>query len=376
MIIKNGNVLFDDWKFKTCDIGITDDLITENGDGEIIDARDCYVLPGFVDTHIHGCVGASAYMARKGDLNKISEYLCRFGVTSFAPTTATTALDDIIKQLSIIHNEKDSVTGSKVAGIHLEGPFISREKRGALLEKYIQKGDTDIFDSLIDCDGGELVRLITIAPEIEGAEKLIRHAVSRGVKVSMGHSMATVDKANRAVEWGVSQSTHTCNAMRPLDHREVGILGAALNNDKVKCELICDFVHVSPAMCQIIIKLKGTDRVNMISDCEWAAGLEDGEYHDEFGRTQYIRGGMLTLENGTIAGSTKLQLLGVQNLVNYGILPLEDAVKIATINPAKTLGIENETGSIAFGKKADLIILNKDLELLYTIIDGKIAHKA
>ena len=229
------------------------------------------------------------------------------------------------------------------------------------------------LDAMMEAADGYL-KLLTVAPENEGAYEFIQYAVSRGLTVSLGHSVATYDEALAGMEAGATQVTHTFNGMPSYHHREPGILGAALLSEKVKCEMICDYVHLHPATVQLIYRLKGVDKVNMISDSVNLAGSDQTEL-DFDGVKAYIQDGVIRRADGTIAGSAMTLLNGVQNLLRDGY-PVGDVAKMAAYNGAKTLGIDQQTGSIAPGKLADLMILDSNFRLLYTFVNGKCVYKA
>lgn len=375
MILKNAMVLDEEFNFNKFDVGIIGERISLSGSkcsGEVLDLGGMYLVPGLIDTHIHGAYGAEADWATKESLDTMSRFEASQGVTTFAPTIRTLSLADIEYAIKSIASVK-SVGGAKNGGIHLEGPFVSHQYKGALLEDYIIDPNISVLRSF--CEAGKgAIKIITLSPELEGADKLIQYAVSQGIAVSIGHTNASFEETEQAISLGATQVTHLFNAMRPFNHREPGVLGSVLNNEKVKCELICDFVHVHPSVVKMAYKLKGGDLINVISDSCSAAGLGDGEYSVS-GQTRYVSGGVARTQNGTIAGSIKTVLNGVQNLVSIGI-PLETAVKTASINPAKTLGIDKETGSIQCGKYADLAVLDKSLNVQHTFVNGKCAYKA
>jgi N-acetylglucosamine-6-phosphate deacetylase len=375
MILKNAMVLDEEFKFRRLDVGITGERISLSNignSGKVLDLDGMYLVPGLIDTHIHGAYGAEADSGTKESLDTISRFEASHGVTTFVPTIRTLPISDMVDAIKAITSVED-VSGAKIGGIHIEGPFVSHKYKGALLEEYIIEPSVEILRNF--CDAGKgTVKIITLSPELNGADILINYAVSQGIIVSMGHTNASFEETERAVNWGATQVTHLFNAMRPLNHREPGVLGYVLNNNNIKCELICDFVHVHPTVVEMAFKLKGDGLINIISDSSSAAGLGDGEFSVS-GQTRYVSGGVARTKSGTIAGSIQTVLNGVQNLVSIGI-PLETAVKTASINPAKTLGIDGETGSIQCGKFADLLVLDNELKVQYTFINGKCVYKA
>ncbi len=375
MILSGGTIIDGDFKKRRCDIEIENGKIINIGENlsgsEKLDLTGKYILPGFIDTHIHG-----AYGARISDDNPAMENITRFeatqGVTAIAITTASSEFENLLSQIDIAVEASKKNAGAKIAGIHAEGPFLSKKYKGAMNADNILAPDMEKFDIMLERSGG-LLKIMTVAPEREGAEDFIKYAVSKGIAVTMGHTDATYDEAEKAVDAGASRSTHTFNAMRGLHHREPGVLGVALTNDNVTCEMICDFVHLHPAIVKMIYKAKGADRIDIISDSGHAAGMNVTEFMVD-GLMRYVKDGVVRLADGTIAGSAKTVLDGVKNLISLGV-PLEDISKMASYNPAKSLKIEKETGSIEIGKKADIVVLDENYDVDYTFVDGKCEYK-
>lgn len=375
MILKNGLVMDENFELKRLDIEINGDKITkiaENIEGnDIIDLSGKYILPGFIDTHIHG-----AYGTRISDsspkLLEMSLFEATQGVTSVAITTASSEFTDILRQISDAKAAAKICKGTKIAGIHAEGPFISKKYKGAMNPDYIIMPDNKKLDEMIEKSEG-LLKIITIAPENEGSVEFIKYAKSKGLTVSMGHTNATYDEAELAIEAGANQATHTFNAMRSLNHREPGIIGAALTDERVTCEMICDYVHLHRKTCEMIYKIKGADKINIISDSGHAAGMNVTEFVVD-GLTRYVKDGVVRLADGTIAGSAKTMADGVKNLITSGI-SICDVSKMASFNPAKSLKMENETGSIAKGKLADLAVLDEEYNVVKTFVDGKCVYE-
>lgn len=377
MILTGGLVMDHDFRLNKMDLEIDQDKIVRLGkdlQGEDrLDVSDCYILPGFIDTHIHG-----AYGTRISDDKPDLEAMCRFeatqGVTGLAVTTAASAFDDLLRQLEVAAASADITVprGTKVLGIHAEGPFISSKKKGAMNPDNIIVPDIEKFDEMLEKSHG-YIKIMTVAPETEGAADLIRYAVGKGVTVSLGHTMATFDETQAAIEAGASQLTHTFNAMVGLNHREPGVLGAGLTNPDVVCEMICDYVHLHPAVVKMVYLLKGADNINMISDSGHAAGMNVEQFTVD-GLTRYVKDGVVRLADGTIAGSAKTMLDGVHNLLASG-LPLEDISKMASLNPAKSLKLDQVTGSIQVGKLADLVVLDRNYKPIFTFVNGTCVYE-
>ena len=375
MILKNGRVMTESFTLKKCDLKIENGVITGIADliaGEdAVDMNGCLILPGFIDSHLHGAMGC-IIADEAPDLAKITRYEATQGVTSIAISTVCSDFDHLLRQIDLAVEAAGTNNGAKIAAIHAEGPFINPAKKGAMDEKFILTPSREKLDLMIEHAKG-LLRLITLAPEQEGAMELIPYAVSRGLTVSMGHTTATYEQAQAAIRAGASQTTHTFNAMRAYSHREPGVLGAALTDPSVVCEMICDHTHLHPAVLKLIYGMKGAEGINIISDSEYGAGL-DAEQVIVNGEVRYIRGGVMVMEDGTIAGSASSMLYGIQNLLADGI-PLEDVSRMASLNPARTLKIDHLTGSIAVGKAADLAVLDQNYNVLFTYVNGECVYR-
>ncbi len=375
MILKNGRVMTESFTLKKCDLKIENGVITGIADliaGEdAVDMNGCLILPGFIDSHLHGAMGC-IIADEVPDLAKITRYEATQGVTSIAISTVCSDFDHLLSQIDLAVEAAGTNNGAKIAAIHAEGPFINPAKKGAMDEKFILTPSREKLDLMIEHAKG-LLRLITLAPEQEGAMELIPYAVSRGLTVSMGHTTATYEQAQAAIRAGASQTTHTFNAMRAYSHREPGVLGAALTDPSVVCEMICDHTHLHPAVLKLIYGMKGAEGINIISDSEYGAGL-DAEQVIVNGEVRYIRGGVMVMEDGTIAGSASSMLYGIQNLLADGI-PLEAVSRMASLNPARTLKIDHLTGSIAVGKAADLAVLDQNYNVLFTYVNGECVYR-
>ena len=374
MILKNGYVVDQDFVLKKLDIDIQGETILNVGEcisgDEELDLKGKYILPGFIDTHIHGAYG-TRISDDKPHLEKISSFEATQGVTSIAITTTSSPLSELYKQFEIAAQASTCVSGAKIAAIHMEGPFISEKYKGAMNADYIIDSDITLFDELLKKSNG-LLKIMTIAPENKNADKLVEHAVKKGVTVSMGHTNATYDEANRIIKAGATQLTHTFNAMRPINHREPGVLGACFTNSDIVCEVICDFVHLHPSVVKLIYDIKGSERINVISDSGHAAGLNVTEFVVD-GLTRYVKDGVVRLADGTIAGSAKTMLDGVRNLISLGI-SIEEVSKMSSYNPAKTLKLEKITGSIKRGNLADIVVLDSNYNVIYTFVNGKLVY--
>ncbi len=364
MIIKNGTIYNGNKGFVIGDVLVADNRITEDieaakKDGIIIDATDKYILPGLVDIHSHGAVGHDFCDASSEGLKEILRYEKSCGITSYCPTSMTLSKDMLIDIFNSATSIEPDDELANIVGINMEGPFISMNKRGAQNAKYISNPDIDMFNECYKASGN-LIKLITIAPELEGSSEFISKFKDT-LAISIGHTEANYDQATAAFNNGANHVTHLCNAMPPFHHRDTGVFGAAAENKDVVVELICDGIHIHPSMIRTIFKIFGADRIALISDSMEATGMPDGDY--ELGKQHVIKKDHLaTLENGTLAGSATNLFDCMKKAVEFGI-PLEDAIKSATMTPAKSIGLYPEIGCLDIGSRADILILNKEYKL-------------
>ena len=359
--------LFDEnFKFINTDVCVENGVFADSAEGESLDCTGLMMLPGLVDVHTHGAIGFEAKDGNIESLQALSVFEAEHGVTAFLPTTATESTEDLKLAAKAIAQAKNIVKGAKIGGMHMEGPYFSMKYKGAQNPEHIRVPSAKEFFEINEAAEG-LVRLISIAPENEGAEEFVK-AVKDRVKIAVGHTDADYETMVKAIGWGVTQLTHSFNAMRGLHHRNPGALGAAIDSN-IYCELISDGMHVHPAMVRLFYKAVGAERLVLISDSVRSAYLPDGEY-DSCGMKVFVKNGKATLEDGTIAGSSSTLYDCFKSAVSFGI-PLEDAVRAATYNPAKAVRIEGEYGVIKKGRAADFLLVDKDLNLKAVYIDGK-----
>ena len=367
MVIKNVRV-FLDGSFTDGGVAFDKTILAAGpdvSDSNAIDGEGGYLIPGLVDVHTHAALGCDASDGDEEGVYKMGRYYAAEGVTSWCPTTMTLPEADLKKAVESIRAYKRPTDGAKVAGIHLEGPFIAREKCGAQNPDYIALPDTVMFHRINEASGG-LVRLITMAAEVEGAIPFITE-VSKVCSVSIGHTTADYETAKRAFDAGATHATHLFNAMPPLNHRAPGVIGAAFDAG-ANVEMITDGYHIDPAIIRMTQKLFG-ERFVMISDSLRCAGMPDGEYE--------LGGQMITVKDSkatikgtdTIAGSSIHLMEGLRRAVSYGI-PLEAAVTAATIAPARAIRMDESIGSISVGKAADMVLLDSNLCVKQVYIDG------
>ena len=343
---------------------------------EIVLPENAIVLPGFIDQHIHGAGGSDGMDGTVEDIAIIANTVAAEGTTSFLVTTMTQSKENITKALQAVksYREANSKDGARVVGVHLEGPFIAAAHKGAQPLEYVKEPDIQTFDEYNAASGGA-IKIVTLAPEVDGAEELIRHLTKKGVVASIGHTGAKFADIEKAVSLGASNVTHTYNAQTALHHREIGTVGSAMLLDELNCEMIADCIHVSVPAMRLLVKNKPLDKLTLITDAMRAKGIPDG-VSELGGQTVYVKNGEARLADGTLAGSVLRMNRAVQNLVEKVGVPFTQAVDCATINPAKNLKIDNETGSIAVGKRADFTVINENYDVLMTVRGGEVVYKA
>ncbi len=325
------------------------------------------VMPGFIDTHVHGTKGDDFSDANPQANNRISENLVKEGVSGFLATTTTMSEEDVLRALEAL--AESSSPGAKNLGIHLEGPFINAKFKGAQNESHIQKGDMETFKRLQKAARG-LIRIITLAPEVQD-EAFLEALAREDVIISMGHSDAKAADVKKALSLGISRVTHCFNAMRGIHHRDLGLAGMALAHDEIMAEVIADNIHLAPDTLRLLEKTKGADGITLVSDAIRAKGLEDGTY-SLGGLDVVVRDGVARLTDGALAGSTLRMDEALANMKKAADATLPALARMLSLNPAKTLGIADETGSIAIGKAADLVFLDDGLAVKKTMVDGQI----
>lgn len=343
---------------------------------ESILETDGIVVPAFIDEHIHGAGGADAMDATEEALQTISAYVAKEGTATFLATTMTQSKENISAALANVKKviEKGKFKGAEVLGVHLEGPFISPKHVGAQPLEYVATPKAEIFDEYNAISGGN-IKIVTLAPEVDGGLELISHLAKIGVVASVGHTGAKYKDVVNAVKCGAKSITHTYNAQTPLHHREAGVVGAAMLLDELNCEMICDTIHVSVPAIKLVIKNKPHDKFTLITDAMRAKGMPDG-LSELGGQQVFVKNGEARLLDGTLAGSVLKMNVAIKNLVEKVGISFTDAIDFATANPAKNLGVYNERGSIDLGKRADITVLDKDFNVLYTIRGGEIIYKA
>ena len=335
---------------------------------EIIDAKGRYVAPGLVDIHIHGYLGEDTSDGSVEGIRKMAEGIVKNGVTAWLPTTMTVSYDDLRRAFDavrVLMDKKNNPRGAQIMGVHAEGPFINPSKKGAQAVEYIRPADAPFL-----IENSDVIRIVTIAPEMPGALDCIREVTEKtSILMSMGHTAANYETAKAGIEAGVRHATHLFNAMTPLNHRDPGVVGASLADDRVSTELIADTFHISPDLFGLVAKVKG-DNLILITDCTRAGGLEDGEY-TLGGQPIFVKGIECRLADGTIAGSVLKLNNAVRNMREHTNLPLEQIVRMASINAARCIGLDKTKGSLEAGKDADIILADENFAVSETIIAGE-----
>ena len=339
--------------------------------GPVTDFGDAVLAPGYVDIHIHGGAGIDLMRAPAADLPRLGKFLSTHGVTGYFPTTVAASMDSICSALErladAIEAMADVAAGARPLGIHLEGPYLSHKRRGVHPPENLVEPTLENFGRLWQASRGQ-VRVMTIAPELPGAMEVIAEAARRKVCVSIGHSDSDLPTAHAAVGAGARHATHTFNAMRPLDHREPGIVAEVLTNDLLSADMIVDGIHVAPQVVQIFLETKGRERAVLITDAIMATGMPDGHY--QLGPIEVdVKDGRCT-SNGSLAGSVLTMDRAVRNVTKFSRWSLRDAVRAASLNPARAAGLAGTHGVLEVGARADFTVLNSSGEVMKTVVGG------
>jgi N-acetylglucosamine-6-phosphate deacetylase len=344
--------------------------------GRIVDFRDSTLAPGLIDIHIHGSAGHDVMEGSAEGLAAIESSMARYGVTSYCPTTVTAPLDrtlealrELAKAVQRAEKNGDGAARARPLGIHLEGPFLSHARRGVHPPLHLQHPSIEMFNQMWDAAAGH-VRMLTIAPELEGALELIANASQRGVCVSIGHSNATLAQALAGIQAGARHATHTFNAMRRLDHRDPGLLGPILTNRAMTADIIADGIHVDPIMLDLFVRAKDPAGAVLITDGISAAGMPDGTYR--LGHFEVRVHGGRCESHGKLAGSVLTLDRAVRNMAQFAKVSFQDSVRMATLNPARVLGIEHRKGRLQAGADADIVVFSPAGEVVQTIISGMV----
>ncbi|TQS75084.1 N-acetylglucosamine-6-phosphate deacetylase [Ornithinibacillus gellani] len=370
--LTNGNVLIEKGKIKA---------IFRDGEKpaayppsfRVIDGEGLNLIPGFIDGHIHGANGADVMDATEEAIDKIASVLPKEGTTSFLATTITQSKDNIEHALKNISHYPNKPGYAEVIGIHLEGPFLEVEKKGAQPAKYILEPDMELFDSWQALSGNK-IKTITMAPEHDPNGDFIRHLSAAGINVSAGHTNANFDQMKQAVAHGVRQVTHICNAMNGIHHRDIGAVGAALQLKELRAELIADGIHVAPEMIDLIYRNMGSERLILITDAMRAKCLQPGDY-ELGGQPVEVTEDRAILEDGTLAGSILKLVNGAKQVYRLQDVSIRNIIEMASENPAKQIHVFDRKGSITVGKDADILLVDDELNIHHTICQGIISYE-
>ncbi|SMQ64488.1 N-acetylglucosamine 6-phosphate deacetylase [Bacillus sp. OV166] len=339
----------------------------------VIDGTNLLAVPGFIDGHIHGANGADVMDATEEAIETMASFLPREGTTSFLATTITQAQGNIEKALDNLAAYQNKPGQAEMIGVHLEGPFVEKQRAGAQPQQYIIEPDLDLFKKWQSLSGNQ-IKTITMAPEHDPDGDFIKELAAFGVNVSAGHTDANFAGMKNAVCHGVRQVTHLCNAMSGIHHRDIGVVGAAFQLPALRGELISDGIHVSQEMMQLIFHHMGSKRLIMITDSMRAKGLSPGNY-ELGGQPVTVSEDRAILADGTLAGSILKMNEGAKRMLNLQGVAIPDIIEMASMNPAKQIGIFNRKGSISIGKDADVLLVNNEMNIEYTICRGVIAYK-
>ncbi len=341
--------------------------------GLVIHEPGAAVAPGFIDLHVHGARGRDLMDGTRESIRTVAEALARHGTTSFLATTLSAPDSDTEVAIRGFAENRSAVSdGANALGIHMEGPYLNPVRRGTHHASYLKNASVPAFRRFVEVSGYSVLKM-TVAPEVDDGLQLIREAVNLGVRVSLGHSDATFEQARSAVDAGATQATHTFNAMRPFHQREPGILGLVLTDDRVYAEIIADGVHVHPAAVQLLVRMKGVERILLVTDGLSAVDMPDGSY--PLGdKTVFVQRGECRDPDGTLAGSTLTLDHAVRNLTRWLNLPVQQALVAASTSPARSLGLNGTKGVIAPGADADLVFLDSNLNVVKTMVGGRVVY--
>ncbi len=363
-IIRNGVLILKDGRIQSVRKGF------ENLPKQIncIDGVGNLLIPGMIDLHIHGASGFDMMDGTLKSIHEVSLACAKYGCTSFLATSVTSALESLMTMIKNVKETVEKEPGAQIVGIHLEGPYLNPKRKGMQNEDYLRHPDVNEMEMILKEAHG-LVKMVTIAPELPGGFNLVERLKGRGIVVSIAHSDATYEEAKKAFQCGASHVTHCFNGMRPIHHRDPGIVTAAFEEEHVSLQMIVDHIHLHPAIVRLMHRIKGPERVALITDALQAMGLGDGEYF--FGGHQVlVKDGVAKLHDGTLASSTVKMNEAIKKAVASDI-PLWDAIQMATRTPADILNLKNK-GRIAPGADADLVLLDRNFHVIWTMVNGKI----
>ncbi|TYP71062.1 N-acetylglucosamine-6-phosphate deacetylase [Paenibacillus methanolicus] len=378
ILIKNVQTAHTDHVLRSVDVWIREGIIAHIGTEALmdIDPKSCEIMegnghlliPGMIDVHIHGANGFDMMDGTENSIQEVSRACALTGCTSFLVTSVSSSMEDLLALLRAVKRVIGHEIGAKIAGIHLEGPYLNVKRKGMQNERFLRHPDMNEMKQIFQ-EAGELIKMVTIAPELPGAMELIQFLKERGVVIAVAHSDATYEEAKEAFQAGASHVTHCFNGMRPIHHRDPGLVVAAFEEDHVSLQAIVDQVHLHPAIVRLMHRIKGPEGMVLITDALQAMGLGDGVY--QFGGHEVtVKSGEARLTDGTLASSTVTMNEALRLTVSLGI-PLIDAVAMASTTPARILGM-SQLGKIEIGYRADLVLLDPQYQVQWAMIDGKL----
>jgi len=333
-----------------------------------------YIVPGFIDIHCHGGNGYDTMDSTYKALKEISKFKAKNGCTSFLATTVTSSIKETVKALNNVneYNKQSPEEGAEILGVHLEGPFINAKQKGAQREDLIIPPSIEIIKKFIKKSSG-LIKIVTYAPELDTDFKFTSFLNDKEIIPSAGHSFADYETTISAIKFGLKSASHTFNQMKSIHHREPGTVGAILTQKNLFAEIIADCVHVHPVIINLLVKAKGMNKVILVTDAMRAAGLQDGIY-DLGGLKVIVKNSEARLESGNLAGSTLIMSKAVKNMIEKMSISIEKSVRMASLNPARLLGLDKDRGSLTPGKRADIVVLDDNFNVIYTIKKGKVIY--
>lgn len=339
----------------------------------VVDASGLWVVPGFIDVHVHGGDGFDSMDASPAALVGMARFFARHGVTAYYVTTTSAPAESILAAIQTVMTTPQPVDGAQHLGVHIEGPYLNPAYCGAQQVADMRDADPEEYDNWLESG---VVRLVTVAPERPGVLDFMKNAAKDGVEFAVGHSGASYEQMLEAANHGLRQATHTYNGMQGLHHREPGTLGAVMIDDRIYGQLICDGIHVHPAMVQLLIRAKGTARTILITDSIRAAGLPDGQYDIGDGQLATVQDGVVRIPSGSLAGSTLTMDMALRNVLDFTGMSLQEVLPMATSVPAEAMHLAGKKGTIRAGADADLVLLDQSLQVRATLVGGEVVYQA
>ncbi len=377
-LIKNGTLITPHEVLRRHTIYLNNDKIesigadaTGNEAGSVINAEGYYVVPGFIDVHVHGADGHDTMDATPAAIHGMAAFYAKHGVTGYYPTTMTMPAANIQAALDNVEACPQPTNGAHHLGVHVEGPYLNLAYKGAQPPEYFRPPAAEEYGQWLETG---VCKLVTIAPEMDGGLEMIQQLTAIGVEFAIGHSAATYDEAVKGFDAGIRQVTHVFNGMVGLHHREPGALAAILTDDRVDAQLIADGIHVHPAMIRLLVRAKGADHVMLITDAIQAVGLSDGDY-SLGGQMVKVKEGVARIASGNLAGSTLTMDQAIRNMLKFTDLPLQKIIGMASAVPARAMKLPHK-GKLAVGCDSDIVLLSRELEVAMTIVAGKIVYQS